>query len=109
MLLCESLSDLKFHVPAYLSLYSCIDFWQYKVKVVFVRNAEVCYTKNLASFLISFLPFRECPTDVMCNRFSDDGTLLAVGLINGTIKVSFMYILIRSSITLNYRLGLMLL
>ena len=30
---------------------------------------------------------RECPVDVMCNRFSDDGSLLAVGLIDGSIKV----------------------
>ncbi|XP_053376097.1 WD repeat-containing protein wdr-5.1-like, partial [Mercenaria mercenaria] len=29
----------------------------------------------------------ECPTVVMCNRFSDDGSLLAVGLIDGSIKV----------------------
>ncbi|XP_052218339.1 uncharacterized protein LOC127835959 isoform X1 [Dreissena polymorpha] len=29
----------------------------------------------------------DCPADVMCNRFNDDGTLLAVGLINGTIKI----------------------
>ncbi|XP_060608517.1 uncharacterized protein LOC132760544 isoform X2 [Ruditapes philippinarum] len=29
----------------------------------------------------------ECPADVMCNRFSDDGSLLAVGLIDGSIKI----------------------
>ena len=43
-------------------------------------------------FLEGFISiFSECATDVMCNRFSADGSLLAVGLINGSVKVSYSW------------------
>ncbi|KAL4224391.1 hypothetical protein ACF0H5_017843 [Mactra antiquata] len=47
------------------------------------RNQQLPYLDGNMKLLATI----ECPTDVMCNRYTDDGSLLAVGLIDGSIKI----------------------
>lgn len=45
---------------------------------------------HIIAYSFPELFYSECPADVMCNRFTDDGALLAVGLIDGSIRVSLL-------------------
>ena len=63
-----------------------------------LMNLRFCIFVNFYTVLpyfsrtFFFAFFRDCVTDVMCCRFNPDGQHLAVGLIDGSVKVRNIFL-----------------